>query len=100
MSPAQIDGYRTAADHLDCLGDWYLTQIDALGLAVAIPIQLGLLTVTWGVIAAVWRLAARCRRWCTIRAGRRGLPHLESYANNKHTRDLLDEINQPRKETP
>lgn len=98
MNPDLYDAYRTVGDRLHDFADWYLTQIDALGLAVVIPIQLSAVIAVWGTAAAIWRLAARTRKWCTIRRARRGLRHLESYANNKHTRHLLDEINQPRKE--
>ncbi|MEU9323259.1 hypothetical protein AB0D91_05505 [Streptomyces canus] len=88
MTPDQIDAAANAAVEL-------AHMVDTFGPGIALT--LGAAAAYWGLSRGAGALHDRISHRRDVR---RGLRRLTQYANPGGSRQLLDEIHQPRKEAP
>jgi hypothetical protein len=98
MNTDTVHGYHHAGVALSPVADWGYDFAATYGPGLLLGAAL---TLAWPITRCIYRGVRRASIWLLAKwRARDGLKLLASYANNKHTRHLLDDLNQPWEETP
>jgi hypothetical protein len=89
-----VQGFEHAGHALSPLADFALNFVIVFGPGIAL---VGALVIAWPAARGIYRGIRHITTWQQARSG---IGLLASYANNEHTRDLLDDFKPSRKENP